>query len=301
MAEVVADDAEVAGRVRELVDDRRDPEHDAERRALMPPHFHSAPPRVGVAAPLVRASTPSMHHGDERQSPPISPRYEMCVCMHIDPAMTATGSIARSSASTDHTASRNTNHHSTGRYGFHGSVRRNAPYARVSTASTAAIASEERTAAAPQRHPEREPHRDDVEHDGRREQPVRRAAEELPDRPQRVEAQRSRDGCRRSVRTDRCDRPARSAADVPGDVADADLGLRHVEQRVPVRPPQLDERDEEREREHGEQRRRTAARVSPRDRRRSGCGARRGRPARSTATVTAAPSTRAPGPSRTGD
>ncbi len=65
----------------------------------------------------------------------------MCVCMHIEPAKTATGSIARSSASTDHTASTNTNHHSTGRYGFHGSVSRNAPYARVNTASTAATPS----------------------------------------------------------------------------------------------------------------------------------------------------------------
>ncbi len=39
-----------------------------------------------------------------------------------------------------------------------------------------------------------------------------------------------------------------------GDVADPDLGLRHVEQRIPVRAPELDERDDEREREHGQQR-----------------------------------------------
>ena len=46
----------------------------------------------------------------------------MCVCVQNEPAKTATGIIARSSSSTDHTASTNTNHHSTGRYGFHGSV-----------------------------------------------------------------------------------------------------------------------------------------------------------------------------------
>ena len=47
--------------------------------------------------------------------------------MQNDPANTATGMVARSSAITDHTASTNTNHHNTGRYGFHGKVRRNAP------------------------------------------------------------------------------------------------------------------------------------------------------------------------------
>ena len=37
---------------------------------------------------------------------------------------------------------------------------------------------------------------------------------------------------------------------VPGrDVAHADLGLRHIEQREPTRVPQLDEGDDERERE----------------------------------------------------
>jgi hypothetical protein len=37
-------------------------------------------------------------------------------------------------------------------------------------------------------------------------------------------------------------------------VAYPDLGLRHVEQRVPVRPAQFDERHQEREREDDEQR-----------------------------------------------
>ncbi len=65
----------------------------------------------------------------------------MCVCMQKEPANTATGSIARSSSRTDHAATRNTNHHSTGMYGFHGEVSMNGPYARIKTASTAPNAS----------------------------------------------------------------------------------------------------------------------------------------------------------------
>ena len=147
VAEVVADDAEVARRVRELVDDRGDPQHDAQRNA------DSAPPPERAPGLRVAAGTrcARCRGSPTSTSPPINPRYEMCVCAQSEPANTATGSIARSSASTDHTASTNTNHHSTGRYGFHGSVRRYAPYARINTASTAAIASStaRRRAAAP--------------------------------------------------------------------------------------------------------------------------------------------------------
>ena len=110
---------------------------------------------------------------------------------------------------------------------------------------------EQQCAAAPaNRHPQRETHGHDVERNGRREQPVRRTAEDLPYGPERVEAQRS--GMTPAVGPERPDTTGepdqrRVAA---ADVAHPDLGLGHVEQRVPVRAPQLDEGDDQREREH---------------------------------------------------
>ena len=227
---------------------------------LIPPHRQSArrasasPRRLNADRPTTTAATST--------SPPTNPRYEMCVCMQNDPANTAIGSIARSSASTDHTASTNTNHHRTGRYGFHGSVRRNAPYARQHREHRG-DREQERATTAPQGHPQREPHRHDVERDVGGEQPVRGAAEQLPHRPQRVEAQRS--GVAPAVRPERSDATGQpDQRRVAGcHVAHADLGLRHVEQRVPVRTAQLDERDDEREREDDEQRGEEQSRGTP--------------------------------------
>ncbi len=46
----------------------------------------------------------------------------MWVCRQNDAAKTATGSIGRSSQATAHSATSVSVHHSTGMYGFHGSV-----------------------------------------------------------------------------------------------------------------------------------------------------------------------------------
>jgi hypothetical protein len=46
----------------------------------------------------------------------------MWVCAQRLPATMAMGSIGRSSSTTDHTARTNTTHHTSGRYGFQGSV-----------------------------------------------------------------------------------------------------------------------------------------------------------------------------------
>ena len=70
---------------------------------------------------------------------------------------------------------------------------------------------------------------------------------------ERVEAQRSRVAS--AVRPERAD-PAGQPDQrrvAGGHVAYPDLGLRHVEQRVPVRTAQRDQRHDEREREHRDQ------------------------------------------------
>jgi hypothetical protein len=51
----------------------------------------------------------------------------MWVCAQKDPANAATGNMATSSSTTDHTASRKTIHGSTGMYGFQGWVSTSAP------------------------------------------------------------------------------------------------------------------------------------------------------------------------------
>ena len=57
---------------------------------------------------------------------------------HQQAANTATGSIGRSPHANDHSASSSTIHHSSGRYGFHGSVSVPTPYPRTRNARTAA-------------------------------------------------------------------------------------------------------------------------------------------------------------------
>ena len=176
----------------------------------------------------------------------------MWVCMQNDPANTRIGSIARSSASTDHTASTNTNHHSTGRYGIPGQRQEERAVRARQHGEYRGDREQERTTTSPQGHPEGKPHRHDVECDVGGEQSVRRAAEQFPYRPERVEAQRS--GMTPTVRPERSDATGKTdERRVTRDVAHADLGLRHVEQRIPMRTPQLNERDHEREREDDHQ------------------------------------------------
>ena len=194
----------------------------------------------------------------------------MWVCMQNVPTNTAIGSITKSSSSSDHAASRNTNHQSTGMYGFHGDVSMNAPYARVSTDEHEADREHHAEPAAPVRDPQREADAHDVEHDVAREEPERRATEQRPGRPQPVEADRT--GVTAAERPERTDAPRQTDQRrvTARNVADAHLGLRPVEQRVPARMVQRDQRDEERNREHGAHEHDDPARIAPALRRANG-------------------------------
>src|SRR5690606_3343735 len=94
---------------------------------------HSTPARASATAPQRVAwrrvsepgAAPRQSHAIAATAmaptPRVRPRYGTWVWAQKDPAKTATGSMATSPHATDHTARRNTSHHSRGMYGFHGS------------------------------------------------------------------------------------------------------------------------------------------------------------------------------------
>jgi hypothetical protein len=71
--------------------------------------------------------TTTSHTAISTISPATGSTYGRWVSMHMAPAKTARGTSAMSSHSTDHTASRHSTHHSTGRLGFQAVASRSMP------------------------------------------------------------------------------------------------------------------------------------------------------------------------------
>ena len=178
--------------------------------------------------------------------PAPSARYGTWVCEQKLAATTSGISIRWSPHSTAHVASSTTIHIRSGRYGFHGWVSGTCPYPRTTTTSSAP------TAATPFHPARRWPIHSavaiarDVDRDGGRLQRPRRRSEHSVHRGEQVEAERSR-----------VTPLLRILPDPPGQadqrrvrrahVADAELGHRQVEDRVPPLATQRDHGDDQRQ------------------------------------------------------
>ena len=141
---------------------------------------------------------------------------------------------------------------SSGRYGFHACVRVSAPYARVRIASTAANATISRTPPRRNAIHSAVPIASTMQRDCRHLHRPRRRAEQPVDRPQHPEAHRTGMASLAAERADAADEADQRRMAGP-DVADAQLGHRQVEDRIPALLRQHCERDDQRQREQREE------------------------------------------------